>query len=193
MQFYTLPTAVNDPWTGSVSATDGLPLRDSGSWIQEKHRSLVYFAKMFSTGMKPTEHKTGWANRVYLELFSGPGKCLVRETGEETAGSPLQVIDHEFTRFIFVDIDTSAAKALKKQAPAPWSSGLPGIPTPIKLKFGTVTVPKRSTKWVLPAGALTLAFIDPTGISQSAVRVDSQTQPEDPMRPVDQHPARHGD
>jgi three-Cys-motif partner protein len=159
MQFHTLSTAVNDPWTGSVSATDGLPLRDSGSWIQEKHRSLVYFAKMFSTGMKPTEHKTGWANRVYLELFSGPGKCLVRETGEETAGSPLQVIGNEFTRFIFVDIDTSAAKALEQR--------LAGHPNADKVEIWNGDCAEAINRMVLPEGALTLAFIDPTGISQA--------------------------
>src|SRR6266568_1499908 len=101
MKFITLPSAREEPWSDPISSVDGLPLRDSGSWIAEKHEKLTYYAQMFATGMKPTEKKPDhWRHRIYLELFSGPGKCLVRETGKEELGSPLKVINHEFTRFI---------------------------------------------------------------------------------------------
>lgn len=159
MQFHTLPSADGSPWRGPVSATDGLPLRDSGSWIDDKHEVLTYLTKIFSTGMKPTEHKRGWPHRIYLELFSGPGKCLVRDTGKEVEGSPLQVIDHEFTRFIFVDIDTSAARALQQR--------LAGHPNADKIEIWNGDCAEAIDRIVLPSGALTLAFIDPTGIAHA--------------------------
>ena len=137
MELRTLSSADPSPWDGPVSAKDGLPLRDSGSWIEEKHRALVYVAEMFATGMKPTANKRGWPHRVYLELFAGPGLCHVRETSLETAGSPLKVINHEFTRFIFVDIATPAAQALAKR--------LAGFPNADKVEIWNATVPRSLT------------------------------------------------
>jgi three-Cys-motif partner protein len=159
MDFHTLPSADPTPWTGPVSVKDGLPLRDSGSWIEEKHRALVYFAEMFATGMKPSAHKRGWPHRVYLELFSGPGVCQVRDTGAETAGSPLQVIEHEFTRFIFVDIATPAAEALAKR--------LSGHSNADKVEIWNGDCAEAIDRLVIPSGALTFAFIDPTGIAHA--------------------------
>lgn len=159
MDFHTLPSADPTPWTGPVSAQDGLPLRDSGSWIEEKHRTLVYFAEMFATGMKPSEYKRGWPHRVYLELFSGPGICHVRETGAETPGSALQVIDHEFTRFIFVDIATPAASALAQR--------LSKHPNSDKVEIWNGDCAEAIDRLVIPSGALTFAFIDPTGIAHA--------------------------
>src|SRR5262245_30267195 len=93
-------------WTGDY-ASDGLPARPSGPWIDKKHRLLTYYANLFATGMKNL-----WQSRVYLELFSGPGKCFVRNTRTEGDGSPLKVIQHEFNKFIFTEMSAPAAEAL---------------------------------------------------------------------------------
>lgn len=154
MKIHTLKSADLAPWTGPVSIKDGMPLRDSGSWIEEKHRALVYFAQMFATGMK-----WKWQHRIYLELFSGPGVCHVRETGHETAGSPLQVIEHEFTRFIFIDIATPAAQALAQR--------LSTHPNADKVEIWNGDCAEVIDHLVLPPGALTFAFIDPTGIAHA--------------------------
>ena len=107
--FHTLTSADKSPWKESVSAFDGLPIRDSGAWIATKHRLLTYYAHLFATGMK---YK--WKSRVYLELFSGPGRCLIRKTGKEDLGSPLKVIEHEFTKFIFTEMSVPVAGASPK-------------------------------------------------------------------------------
>ncbi len=159
MDFHALPSADATPWTGPVSSKDGLALRDSGSWIEEKHRTLVYFAQMFATGMKPTANKRGWPHRVYLELFAGPGVCHVREGSLEAPGSPLQVIGHEFTRFIFVDIATPAAKAL--------ATRLSGFPNADKVEIWNGDCAEVIDHLSIPSGALTFAFIDPTGIAHA--------------------------
>ncbi|MGA2179646.1 MAG: hypothetical protein ABSH15_08710 [Verrucomicrobiota bacterium] len=109
-QFYPLASADRSPWKDGVSSADGLPVRDSGPWIDTKHRLLAYYSKMFATGMK-----FKWKSRVYLELFSGPGRCVIRNSSKEELGSPLKVIDHEFTKFIFTEISLFAAEALAKR------------------------------------------------------------------------------
>ena len=39
--FHTLASADKSPWKESVSASDGLPIRDSGAWIATKHSLLT--------------------------------------------------------------------------------------------------------------------------------------------------------
>ena len=56
--------------------------------------------------------KNIFKSRVYLEMFSGPGKCLIRDTGKEELGSPLKGIGHEFTKFIFTEMSVPAAEAV---------------------------------------------------------------------------------
>ena len=158
MKFIPLQSADATPWTDAVSSKDGLPLRESGSWIDEKHKKLVYFANIFAKSMKPSAAKKGWQHRVYVELFSGPGRCLVRNTGGEEDGSPLKVIDQEFTRFIFIDINTAAARALEQR--------LEGHPNADKVEIWNGDCAEAVKKLSIPSHSLTLAFIDPTGISQ---------------------------
>ncbi|MCP5526947.1 MAG: hypothetical protein H7A47_09090 [Verrucomicrobiales bacterium] len=40
---HCLPTADTSAWTDAVAETDGLPIRDSGPWIETKHRLLDYW------------------------------------------------------------------------------------------------------------------------------------------------------
>lgn len=109
---------------------------------------------MFATGMK-----NRWANRVYLELFSGPGKCVVRGSNQEDLGSPLKVIGHEFTKFIFTEMNIPAAQALATRlAPAPNAS---------KAEIWCGDCAEAIEHVTIPKPALTFSFIDPTGIGHA--------------------------
>jgi three-Cys-motif partner protein len=152
--FHMLDSAERSPWTESLSASDGLPIRDSGAWIETKHRLLPYYAQLFATGMK-----YNWQSRVYLELFSGPGRCLIRKTGKEDHGSPLKVIEHEFTRFILVERSLPIAEALAKR--------LDQFNNAAITEIWCGDCAEAIEKIRIPAGSLTLAFIDPTGISHA--------------------------
>jgi len=55
----------------------------------------------------------GTATRIYYELFSGPGRCLIRDSDQEADASPLQVLKHDFTRFIFTEMNVALAEALR--------------------------------------------------------------------------------
>src|SRR5437763_2564143 len=110
VKFHSLASADRSRWKDGVSASDGLPIRDSGAWIDTKHKLLTYYARLFATGMK-----NSWKSRIYLELFSGPGRCLIRKNQKEDLGSPLKVIEHEFTRFIFTEMNLAAARALSRR------------------------------------------------------------------------------
>ena len=152
--FHTLDSADKSLWKENVSATDGLPIRDSGAWIETKHRLLTYYAHLFATGMK-----YNWKSRVYLELFSGPGRCLIRKTGKEDLGSPLKVIEHEFTKFIFTEMSLPVAEALAQR--------LEPFDNAAYTEIWCGDCAEAVQKILIPAGSLTLAFIDPTGIGHA--------------------------
>jgi three-Cys-motif partner protein len=154
MKFITLPSADGSPWKDPISATDGLPARKSGEWIAEKHHHLTYFAKMFSTSMK-----SKWKHLVYLETFSGPGRCFVSDTGKERPGSPLQIINQDFTRFIFIDINTAACRALEQR--------LTGHPNADKVEIWNGDCREVVNQLVFEENTLTFGFIDPTGIAHA--------------------------
>ncbi len=146
-----LHSADNTAWKGPRAASDGLPIRESGSWIGIKHKLLTYYADIFSSGMKRI-----WKNRIYLELFSGPGRCLIRTTGEEELGSPLRVIGQEFTKFIFTEISVPAAEAL--------AARIGSFPNAAIVEIWCGDCADMVEQLVIPPNALTFAFIDPTGI-----------------------------
>ena len=100
-----LPSADDSIWKDGISNTDRLPVRDSGVWIDKKHKPLVYYSEIFNQAMKDKP----WDERIYFELFAGPGCCFVRETKKEEFGSPLQVLETNFTKFIFVEMNKDAA------------------------------------------------------------------------------------
>ena len=149
-----LPSADRSPWTESVAKSDGLPARPSGPWIGKKHRLLTYYADLFATGMK-----NKWASRVYLELFSGPGKCSIRDTGKEDLGSPLKVIEHEFTKFIFIEMGAPVAEALAQR--------LEPFPNSAQTDIWCGDCAEAIKQIHIPVGSLTFAFIDPTGIGHA--------------------------
>lgn len=124
-------------------------------WIDKKHRLLTYYASLFSVGMK-----NQWKERVYYELFSGPGRCFVRDTSTEDLGSPLKVIESPFTRFIFIERNLAAARALQKR--------LSPFPNADRAEIWCGDCAEAVTKIKFPDfNTLTFAFVDPTGIAHA--------------------------
>lgn len=148
-----LPSADKSVWKDGIAA-DGLPTRDSGPWIGKKHKLLTYYAHLFATGMK-----NSWKSRVYLELFSGPGKCFIRDTAEEDSGSPLKVIEHEFTKFIFTEKSVPAAEALADR--------LDSFTNSSSSEIWCGDCAEAIKQIHIPDRSLTFAFIDPTGIAHA--------------------------
>lgn len=95
------------------SQEDGLLMRPSGSWVAEKLDYLERYINIFETSM----HSKPWRKRHYIDLFAGPGKCLVSETGAVYLGSPLLSLTtpHPFTDYFFVDMDSDNIATLRQR------------------------------------------------------------------------------
>jgi len=81
---------------------DGLPVRDSGIWAKEKLYYLEHYLDIFSVGM----HKRWNGKLYYVDLFAGPGRCLISGTKEEFDGSLLIALKFNFSIICFSQANT---------------------------------------------------------------------------------------
>jgi three-Cys-motif partner protein len=137
-----------------IVGADSLIVRASGAWARDKLYYLERYLDIFSVGM----HKKWRGKLYYVDLFAGPGSCLIRETKEEIDGSPLIALKFNFTKYFFFEADGECYKALTKRVEVRAS------------KKDVVLIPGDCNKKIAevrpPAGSLGIAFVDPTGISQ---------------------------
>lgn len=91
---------------------DGLPMRLSGDWATEKLDYLRRYIDVFETSMR-----NKWDERNYIDLFTGPGKNHVRETGLILLGSPLIALNtrYPFTGYFFIDSSEEYTFALDQR------------------------------------------------------------------------------
>lgn len=139
---------------GLVRASDGSDARDVGDWSAEKHYYLKRTIDMFTTAMR------GKWQLVYIDLFAGPGKCLMRESGEEVDGSPLIALKsrYKFHKYIFVENDTEAMDALKERVRRL------GIDVECHFMEKDCNASIDDIRQHLSLDTLALTFIDPTGL-----------------------------
>ncbi len=90
-------------------ASDGLPALSVAGHSREKQFQLRSIADIFARAMKGK-----WDDGIYyVDLFSGPGKCILRDSGEEIAGSPLVASEMPFDHFYLADSNSVFLDALK--------------------------------------------------------------------------------
>ncbi len=99
----------------AVSVVDGGPVRCVGDWATQKLHFLTQYVGIFGPGMKNM-----WGGHVhYVEICSGPGRCLMRDSGIEVDGTPLAVLQHpafpSFETATFLDFDAKVVVALNER------------------------------------------------------------------------------
>jgi three-Cys-motif partner protein len=67
-----------------IIGDDGLPITLVGKWTVEKHERLVKYIDISQDARRKFQGET-----TYIELFCGPGRSKIRETGQLIDGSPL--------------------------------------------------------------------------------------------------------
>ena len=134
-----------------IICSDGQSGIKVGPWAQEKLHYIRRYCNIFNMGMK--KH---WVTRNYIDLFSGPGICLVEKTKTEIYGSPLLALSCEspFTHHFFNDAELKFIKALRKRS-ATYSS----TNTTYFNKDCNLVIDELLEK--LPPYSLDFCFIDP--------------------------------
>jgi len=91
---------------------DNLLIYDAHIWAEEKYKLFGGYCNIFTTGMRGK-----WDVLVYIDLFSGPGYCKIKETGRIIKSSPLIALSLpvKFDVYIFCDLDKNVVETLKKR------------------------------------------------------------------------------
>lgn len=131
-----------------TSSIDGLPSRPSGSWINRKHFYLKRYMDIFTKVMGKK-----W-DMTYIDLFAGPGRCLIKSTKQEKDGSPLISLNYGFSKYIFVEKNPDDLEALKARCK--------NSPKRSEIEFIQGDCNEIISK-IHPTD-LSLTFVDPTGI-----------------------------
>jgi three-Cys-motif partner protein len=136
-----------------LNALDGLPARPTGPWVHDKNYYLERYLDIFTRGVGRK-----WAGKLsYVDLLAGPGRSIIRGTGEEVEGSPFVALNCKFARYVFVDVPEVLA-TLKERLKGHKKS------SQISLIDGDCNAVIDAVRATMPADHLTLAFIDPTGL-----------------------------
>ena len=133
-------------------ASDGLPALVQGPWSKDKIHFVSYFSDLFNGGMKNL-----WPKRIYVDLFSGPGICIDRTTGEEFEGSALRALrcSTPFTQLFFNDINKRFVDALRQRQERQYPDA------DVVYENLDCNLAARSLAKAWPQDALALIFIDP--------------------------------
>lgn len=98
-----------------IPGSDGLPVQCVGPWVRGKHYILEKYLKATSAVRSKFTKK---GNAVFIDLFSGPGRCIIREEYSEIDGGgiiALQLDKGRFNEYYYVDIENENTKALEKR------------------------------------------------------------------------------
>jgi three-Cys-motif partner protein len=95
-----------------IVASDGKLAIEVGPWAKDKLHYISGYCDIFNMGMKDK-----WAIRTYIDLFAGPGACVIEKTREEIPGSPIIALSCKmpFTHYFFNDINPELIKSLESR------------------------------------------------------------------------------
>jgi len=155
-------------------ASDGLPARESGEWASDKLFYVARYMDILTGSMK-----SRWARRVYVDLMSGPGVCLVRGTRREFDGSPILALKTPtpFTDVILVEQDPVLGDALARRVVAP---GLRPPPVIIRDDCNRQSVLDEILARI-GSDALALAFVDLLGMNVTMATLRALTAKQSPV------------
>lgn len=141
----------------SVEENDGLPVRDCGSWTQTK---LHFWNRYIDITTRAMVGSPKWSAIMYVDLFAGPGICEIEGTHKRLPGSPLIAANapKSFDGILLCEKDVANADACETRLARI-------LPTnAFQFSRGDCNALIESIASQIPQRALTLAFIDPTGL-----------------------------
>lgn len=136
-----------------VDADDVAFARAISLHSSEKAHHAHRYASIVGTAMRKNWY------RVWIELFAGPGKLYVRDTGKFVPGSPLEALDipNQFNRYIFADLDPACTQSLRRRI---------GNRHGVHILQGNANSPELLVQIaeLVPRDALVVLYGDPEGL-----------------------------
>jgi len=99
----------------SVAGADGLPVQCVGAWAEDKYFFLETYLNASCEARRKFADKN---NAVFIDLFSGPGKCIVRKEKREIFSGGMRAAQRDeapFNELFYFDISKTNADTLVKR------------------------------------------------------------------------------
>jgi three-Cys-motif partner protein len=141
-----------------VEQDDGLPTRTVGPWTEQK---LWFWNRYLDITTRAMVGHPNWkAGLAYVDLFAGPGVCVLEGTGKRIPGSVLLAAHapKPFKVILASEMDSVLANALRQRLATTPAASTSEILT------GDCNVAVKDIAKKIPQRALTLAFIDPEAL-----------------------------
>ena len=141
-----------------VEKDDGLPVRDAHHWTEDKLYFWNGYIHMTTTAMVGSPK---WpAGVFYVDLFGGPGVCTLKQSKKRMPGSSLiaAYAPKPFTKIIVCEKDRDLAEACEARL------GTICDADRFVVLRGDCNELIEQVVGRIPDRALTVAFIDPTGL-----------------------------
>jgi three-Cys-motif partner protein len=154
----------------AVCKDDGLPTRIVGHWSEKKLFFWNRYIEITTSAM--VGHPKWQAGLIYIDLFAGPGICTLRDSKIRIPGSPIiaATAPKPFDNIILCEKDPTLADACQSRISKTHAKNFC-----IVLKGDCNLLIKEVVK-LIPERALTLAFIDPTGLDARFETIDTLSQ-----------------
>lgn len=143
-----------------VEQDDGLPVRKAQSWTSDK---LWWWNRYIDITTTALVGRNKWPHElIYVDLFAGPG-ILQSESGERVPGSSLLAVlaAKPFTKVLLCEKRRDLAEACRSRVASFATT------ESIEVFVGDCNKQIDAICNSIPSRALTLAFVDPTGLHAS--------------------------
>jgi three-Cys-motif partner protein len=144
---------------------DGLSMRSSGTWAEQKLDYLARYIDVFEKSMRGK-----WPYRNYIDLMAGPGKDRIRGSRKVLLGSPLLALNakYPFTNYFFVELDKKNSDALQQRCKtSPFGDRVNVLTGDCNNLIDSIIAKLKQTD----ERSLNLAFLDPEGFELEWVTV----------------------
>ncbi len=145
-----------------IAGDDGLPAEEVGPWAKEKQEYLCRYVDISRAVRAKYLPPSGRGGATYIDLFCGPGRSRIRETGEWIDGSPVAAWKKSveggapFSKVIIADIDIVRLEAAAER--------LSKLGAPVATIHGAAKDTAISALQRAAAYGLNFAFLDPYSI-----------------------------
>lgn len=139
---------------------DGMPVQCVGIWATDKHHYLSQYIQATRAVRAKYLAPQGHGGAAFIDLFAGPGRVRVRDTGDVHDGSPLIALQHRvapFSKLVFCDIDKENIAALGARTTSDAAR--------VKTILGDSNETIERVASEVPEYGLNIALVDPFALS----------------------------
>lgn len=98
-----------------IPGEDNLPVQCVGPWAEDKY---FYLEKYLNSTREARRRFSEKGNAVFIDLFSGPEKCIIRDIQKEVLSGGMRALNREeapFNEYFYIDISEANVNALKER------------------------------------------------------------------------------